>query len=357
MERLSQEWCAHARCSARAISQFYNELATMLGTGIPIDQALSILSEHSAEDTVAVMAHELQTRVSSGQMLSRAMSAFPRIFSPLAVSVLRMGERSGQLAAQMLVLSRWYQRDDRLRQQMSAALTYPMITLAFCLFIVVVGPALLFRGLFTMLEQADMELPWITKVLIGFSNATLNPLVWLLLVGGVVLVWRTFHRLVPAEKSRRWRDRGLRGLYIVGPLIQMQALLRFARALGVISTSGMPLHEGLTLAAACTGSPFFQEQVERARSQVMEGIPLSQALAETGLFPKLFTLALAAAEETGDLSSSLRHLAEIYELELECRVEAVSGALAPIVTVLVGGIVGMMNLATLLPILRFLEKL
>lgn len=357
MERLSQEWCAQARCSARAISQFYNELATMLGTGIPIDQGLSILSEHAAEDTVAVVAHDLQVRVSSGQMLSRAMSAFPRIFSPLAVSVLRMGERSGQLAAQMLVLSRWYQRDDRLRHQMSAALTYPLITLGFCLFIVVVGPALLFRGLFTMLEQADMELPWITKALIAFSNATLNPLVWLGLAALLVLSWRTFHRLVPSEKSVRWRDRCLRGMYILGPLFQMQALLRFARALGVISTSGMPLHEGLSLAAACTGSPFFQDQVEVARRQVMEGIPLSQALAETGLFPKLFTLALAAAEETGDLPSSLRHLAEIYELELECRVEAVSSSLAPIVTVLVGGIVGMLNLATLLPILRFLEKL
>ncbi|WP_369011326.1 type II secretion system F family protein, partial [Escherichia coli] len=84
---MSPEWCAQARCSARAISQFYNELATMMGTGIPIDQGLSIISEYAAEDSVAVVAHELQTRVSSGQMLSAAMIGFPRIFSPLAVSV------------------------------------------------------------------------------------------------------------------------------------------------------------------------------------------------------------------------------------------------------------------------------
>ena len=357
MQRLSGEWCAQARCSARAVSQFFNELSTMLGTGIAIDQGLSILSEYAAEDTVAVVAHDLQSRVSSGQMISAAMSAFPRIFSPLAVAVLRMGERSGQLAAQMQVLSRWYQRDDRLRQQMGAALTYPLITLGFCLVIVVAGPAVLFRGLFQMLQQADMQLPWITRALIGFSNATLNPLAWLALAGGLFMGWRLYFWLVPPERARLRHDRWLRGLYVLGPLMQMQALLRFARALGVVATSGMALHDGLTLAAACTGSPGFELAVAGARQRVIEGEPLSRALAETGLFPKLFTLTLTAAEETGDMANSLRHLSEIYELELECRVEAASGAMGPIVTVLVGGMVGLLNLATLLPIMRFLEKL
>lgn len=357
MQRLSVEWCAQARCSAKAISQFYNELSTMMGTGIPIDQALSIISEYAAEDSVAVMAAELQARITSGHTISAAMAVFPKIFSPLAVSVIRMGERSGQLVAQMSVLSGWYQRDDKLRQQMSAALVYPLITLGFCLLIVVAGPSLLFRGLFDMLQQADMDLPWITKALIAFSHATLNPAVWLALGGTVFLLWRLFHRFVDPDRARWWRDRSLRGMYLLGPVIQLQALLRFARALAVISTSGMAMHDGLALAAACTGSPVFLDGVRRSRQKVMEGIPISQALAETGLFPKLFTLSLAAAEETGDLSKSLRHLADIYEVELECRVEAVASSLAPVVTVLVGGIVGMMNLATLLPILKFLEKL
>ena len=331
----------------------YRCLRTLFDAGVPFHQACAVVGPQLSSRELREALADISGRMDRGCNPARAMADHPRCFGVIDVSLMRLGMSTGALGGVLEQLALYYEASTRLFQRTVAALVYPLATFGLCLTMVVLGPPLLFQGLFSMLEQSRVPLPWITRMVIGFSELVRHPLTWLVLLSALAALVALKDRQGMALQL----DRLTRRLYLLGPVVSLQALTRFARALGVSASAGLPVHEGIALAAGCSGSPVLQETLVQARETLLEGASLSTCLKRTGQFPTLFVMTLVAGEESGHYASSLQRVASLYELELECRVESVSASLGPVVTVMVGGVTGVLNLATLLPIMRFVERL
>ncbi|MBA8889514.1 general secretion pathway protein F [Dokdonella fugitiva] len=334
--------------SGTQLALLTRQLATLIGAGLPIDEALGALSEQAENERQRALTMSLRARVMEGASLAQAMAEFPDAFPDIFRASVAAGEQSGRLDGVLGKLADYAEARDALGQKILAALAYPLLLTLVALAVVAglltwVVPQIV--GVFQNLHQA---LPLATRVLIALS-AFLRAWGWLVLLVLLALVVAGRVALRGESARARWHAWQLR-LPLVGRLVRAANTARATRTLALLAGSAVPLLDALGIAAQVVSNLPMREALKRAAIKVREGGAFSRALGESGQFPPVALRLIASGERSGELPRMLEEAAAQQQRELDRWLTALTAVLGPAVILVVGAIVLFIVLAILLPI-------
>ncbi|MBX3172449.1 MAG: type II secretion system F family protein [Candidatus Eremiobacteraeota bacterium] len=343
--------------SGADLALWFRSLAAMFNSGVSLDRSLSLLAEQQPNPHLARVCAELAEKISAGRYLSHAMSQQNWLFSAMHIRLVAVGEKTGQMAVSLSQLAELEERQLQIEMKVRGSLTVPLIICGFCLLMVTLAPPLLFRSLLTMLSENGAEMPLPTKILVFFSEAIRNPLsyVFAAVLGGLFLLWA--HHQWSQPVTRLGWVRWFQSLPLIGPILRLVSLTRFAQTLYILHSVGVPIVQSLEYASQATADLSLIEDVKGVMERVREGELIGTALAESGGFPGAFCQAVAAGEESGKLGDMLESMARMYQVDLEHGLEVLSKSLEPLMLGFVGLVVAFTVVATMLPMLKVMDSL
>jgi general secretion pathway protein F len=326
------------------------QLATMLAAGMTIDEALATVADQQEPPALGKALARVRDDVLQGVSLSRALRDDARIFPEIYTNMVEVGEASGTLDKVLQQLAEFLEDQARIGARLKAALSYPLLML------LVGGGVLAFLLAFVvpkvtrMLEDLDQALPLPTLWLMGFS-AFLAAYWWLLALLALLLFWMARQQL-KTERGRLWFDRQKFRLPLFGPLLLQSATARFSRTMGTLLRSGVPLLTALEIVTGLMDNRHLQKLLSEVGRAVREGAGLAGPLRRAGIFPAMLPQMIAVGEQSGDLEQMLLKVAENYEYQVETRLNGLMSLLEPLMILVMGGVVGFIVLAILLPIFQ-----
>jgi type IV pilus assembly protein PilC len=329
------------------------QFATMINSGLSLLRSLTILGEQTQNKELARVLGEVAKDVETGVALSVAMGKHPAVFPPLFINMTRAGEVGGFLDQVLLQLAANYEAEVKLRGKVKAAMTYPVVVLVMAV-LAVVGMLLFIVPTFaSMFDTLGGELPAPTKVLVGASHLlkTGAPVIAVLLVVGA-FVWKKVKR---TDRVRNVVDPLKLKIPVFGPLFQKIALSRFARNLGTMMHSGVPILQSLEIVSDTTGNVVLARAIRDVQESVRNGESLAGPLANHPVFPPMVVQMMSVGEDTGALDGMLHKISEFYDQEVEATTESLTALIEPLMIAFLGGIVGSMIIALYMPIFKIFD--
>jgi type IV pilus assembly protein PilC len=342
-----------AKVKLKDLAVFSRQFATMINSGLSLLRSLSILEEQTQSKELAKTLTVVRQDVETGQSLSVALGRHPEVFPPLMVNMTRAGEVGGFLDSVMLQIAENYESEVKLRGKVKAAMTYPVVVFVIAI-LAVVGMLLFIVPVFAkMFGELGGELPAPTKVLITLSDflKTFAPLLLIAAVAGFI----TWNRIKHKPKVRAFVDPLKLKTPVFGSLFQKIALARFARNLGTMLHSGVPILQSLDIVADTTGNVVVGNAVRAVQDSVRQGESITAPLAEHSVFPPMVVQMMAVGEDTGALDSMLHKISEFYDQEVESTTESLTSLIEPLMIAFLGGIVGAMIIALYMPIFKVFD--
>lgn len=338
---------ARSALSGPQLALLTRQMATLVASGLPIDEALQALGEGS-EGRLRTQVVSLRSRVMEGASLATAMSEFPKTFPTLFRASVAAGESTGKLDRVLLRLADYAEIRDALRRRILLALTYPLVLTMVAIVVVMALMIWVVPQVIGVFLQQKQVLPLPTRILVTLSaGLTAYGTSLLALFLAVILVVVTALRR--SEVRARWHAFVLR-LPLLGRLARAADTARFARTLALLVGSAVPLLEALNIAGQVVENRSLRGALARVAVRVREGQPFSRALADTKQFPPVAVRLIASGEKSGRLDEMLFEAASHQERELDTVLGVAMAALGPGVILLVGGMVLFIVLAILLPI-------
>ncbi len=336
------------RVSVAEVSVLTRQLSTLLTAGLPLVDSLAALGEQVERTSVKRVVAGVRERIREGASFADALAAHPSVFSMLYVNMVRVGEASGTLDRVLLSLAEFLERQARLRNQVMAALTYPLLMLAVSVIILVFLVAFVVPKVTVVFADLHQALPWPTVVLIALSD-TLRLGWWVLalagLAGGMAIA-----RYVRTPAGRRRYDAWALRLPVVGRLVRMIALSRFTSTLSTLLAGGIGLLTALEIVKNVVRNVVIAEAIESARENIRQGQSIAEPLRRSGVFPPLVTHMITVGELSGELETMLGKVSEAYDHEVETTVGTLTALLSPVMILVMGGVILFIVLAILLPI-------
>ena len=335
------------KLSPRQLSEFCKEMSTLLTSGISIVRALEIVAEEEGVPAwLRSIYLEVLIELRKGVSLSEAMEK-QKCFPELMLGMIRSGEGSGNIDSVMGRLSLHYDRDNRLRQQVKSAMTYPCVLLVMSIAVVILIVTFIlpqFEELFSEMES----LPIVTELLMGTSDFLVNR--WYVLLLILFLLGVILHIVGKIYQVRKTVDYIKVHMPVAGRLNKIIYTARFARTLSSLYSSGMPIVSALQTAGGTVGNLYIQEQFEEIVSEVRSGTPLSQALRQVDGFVRKLSSTILVGEESGRLDTMLDSIAMTMEEEAEAATKRLVTMLEPILICVMALVVGFIIVAVMLPI-------
>lgn len=335
------------RFSPRQLSEFCKEMSALLASGISIVRALEIVSEEEGLPAwIRSVYLKVLAELKKGVPLSEAMEA-QRCFPELMLGMIRSGEGSGNIDSVMERLSLHYDRDNRLRQQVRSAMTYPCVLLVMSIAVVILIVTFIlpqFEELFSEMER----LPAVTEFLMAVSDFLVNR--WYVLLLLLFWIGVVCHIAGKIYRVRRAVDYVKIRLPVAGKLYKVIYTARFARTLSSLYSSGMPILSALETAGGTVGNLYIQEQFDNVRSMVQSGVPLSASLREVDGFVRKFSSTILVGEESGRLDVMLDSIAVSMEEDAEAASKRLVTLLEPVLICVMALVVGFIIAAVMLPI-------
>ena len=335
--------------SAREVGEFTQQLATLLGAGLPLDRSLQVLLDLAESERVKRAVAEIRDRVREGGSLSDALEEQHGAFNRLFVNMVRAGEVGGTLDVTLDRLTDYLERSRALKDSVISALIYPILLLVLAagsliLLLVYVIPQ--FTPIF---EELGGDLPLITKIVLGVGSVLQN--FWWAIILLVVLAVTQFRRmLADTEKRFAWDGRVL-DMKWVGDLVGKMETARLTRTLGTLLTNGVPLLSALSIAQNVITNTVLRREVNDAAREVKTGGGLARNLARGGHFPRLGLQMISVGEETGQLDSMLMKVSDRYDIEVRNTIDRLLSVFTPVVTLLLAVLIGTIVMSVLVAIL------
>ena len=333
----------------REVAEFTQQLATLLGAGLPLDRSLQVLLELAESDRVKRAMSEIRDKVREGGSLSDALDEQHGAFNRLFINMVRAGEVGGSLDVTLARLTEYLERSRDLKDSVISALIYPVLLLmlaagSLILLLVYVIPQ--FTPIF---EELGGDLPFITKVVLGVG-AVLQNFWWLIAILVAAAVWWFRRMLADAEKRFAWDTRVLATRW-VGDLVAKMETARLTRTLGTLLTNGVPLLSALSIARNVIANTVLRKDVGSAAREVKTGGGLARNLAQEGHFPRLALQMISVGEETGQLDTMLLKVSDTYDKEVRNTIDRLLSVFTPVVTLFLAVLIGTIVLSVLLAIL------
>lgn len=338
------------KASSEDLAMFARQMGNLIGAGVPALKSLDILTVQTENRQLRQGARRLAEDLRRGTTLAEAMGRQPEVFPSAFAASVHAGETGGALDAVLTTLADHYETEGELWSNVKAALIYPCFLLLAGTITVYVLLSFVIPHFITLFQEFGSELPWPTLVLLTVSGV-LSKLWWavpVFLLAGI----STLRRYARTTEGGLALDRLRIGLPLLGRLTHKVEMAKFARTLGMLLKSGVSVVEAMTIAANTLRNRAVVEQVEFARENVRQGKKISDSLADAKYFPLMLTNLVSVGEQTGDLSGVFGKAADIYEKDVQRYSRVLAKMLEPVMIVLVGGVVGFIVIATLLPVFR-----
>ena len=326
---------------------FTRQMYTLAKAGVPIVRAINGLIQSTRNLQLARALRDVLANLESGRDLASALSLHPKIFSNLAISMVRVGENTGRLEEAFLRLTEYLEREKETRERITTALRYPsfvMVAIAIAIGIVNIFVIPTFAKLFM---KASVALPWQTRLLIATSDFFVAW--WWLILGLLVMGIAAFTSYIQTEPGKYWWGRKKVELPLVGDIIRRATLSRFARSFAMALTSGVPLIQALNVVSRAVDNEYIGEHILNMRNGVERGESLTRTASLTGMFTPLVLQMLAVGEETGAVDDMMNEVAEYYEREVDYDIKNLSSLIEPIMIVAMGVLVLILALGIFLP--------
>jgi type IV pilus assembly protein PilC len=341
------------RVKLKDLAVFSRQFATMINAGMSMLRTLTILSEQSDSVELKRVLTHVKADLEAGNSLSAAFQKHPRAFPPLMISMVRAGEQGGFLDLSMRQIADTFESEVKLRGKVKSAMTYPVVVLVMAVLLVtamLIFVVPVFSGLFKSLGG---QLPFATQVLVDASNGMkyIAPLMALTTVLSAYL-WRKHGK---SEQVRNLVDPLKLKIPVFGKLFQKIALTRFARTLGTLLRSGVPVLAALDITSETTGNVVIGRAIKDVGESVKSGETISGPLRNHPVFPSMVVHMMASGEETGALDEMLGKIAEFYDEEVETMTESLTALIEPLMIAFLGTIVGGMIVALYLPMFKIYD--
>jgi len=337
------------------ISRFTRQFAVMIEAGLPLVQCLDILAAQTTNKVLAKVIANVRDTVSSGSTLADALAKEKKVFDQLYVSMIEAGEVGGALDVILKRLADYREKADAIKRKIKGALTYPAIMLVMLVLISFVMLTFIIPIFAGMFEGLGAELPKPTQIVINLSN-------WLkgnlhLIIGGAILIVIIYKLMRKNSKTRYYIDYLFLKLPLFGMLIRKTAVARFSRTLGTLIQSGVNIIDALQVTAKTAGNDVIARAIKNAIIAISQGETIAKPLEESGVFPPMVVQMINVGEKTGNLDTMLAKIADFYEEEVDSAVETLTAMIEPLMTVVMGIVVGGLLVAMYLPMFDIIGKI
>jgi general secretion pathway protein F len=397
------------RVSVGDVAMMTRQLATLVTAGIPLVEAVAALTEQVEKLELKRVLTQVRDRLNEGSSLAKALEPHPKIFPNLYVNMVAAGEASGTLEQVLTRLSDFMENQSKLRGKVGAALAYPALMVVIGVVLISIMMVVVVPKVTSIFASLDRALPWYTDLLINVSAAMSSSQLFgavvtvaavnlarkalavgpdgkpqpnvgfvvlalfaaTLLVGaffyvnsiasyaeglvlGIVLAVASarFFSYIATPAGKIWKDGMMLKLPVFGQLFRMLAVTRFSRTLATLLQSGVPLLKAMEIVRNVLDNAKLEQVVEEASSSIREGQSIAEPLKRSGDFPPIVTHMIAVGERSGQLEAMLENVARAYDAQVETRVQALTSLLEPLMIVIMGGAVGFIAFAILMPLIQ-----
>ncbi|MDD5251646.1 MAG: type II secretion system F family protein [Patescibacteria group bacterium] len=326
---------------------FSRQFSVLMGAKVPVVQSIKTVARQTQNKKLQKILGEVADEVESGTSLSMAMARYPDAFSDFFVNMLKSGETTGRLEEVMNYLADQMERDYDLMAKIKGAMTYPIIVLFGMVVIGFIMMTFVVPKLTETLKESGTKLPWATQVLIFVSDFMKNHFISIVIFVGLALA--AFQYWIRTETGRRIWDNAKLFIPVFGDLLKHIYIVRITQSLGTLITSGVDIPASLEVTADIVGNAKYQDMLIRTRKEVLDGNSITTVFEQEKSIPIMVSQMMVVGESTGRLYEVLAKLTEFYSRELQNKVATLVSAIEPLIMLAMGGAVGVMVVAIMMP--------
>lgn len=329
---------------------FTRQFSTMINSGLPLLQGLTILAEQCENPTFKEVLKDVAKSVEGGLSLCDAMQKYPNVFDPLYTNLVRAGEVGGVLDKTLQRLAEHMEKAEKLKAKVKGAMVYPAVVIAVAILVIAVIMIFVIPVFEKMFSDMGAQLPAPTVVVISISRFTKSNIH--IIIGAIMLLVFLFRTYRKTSNGKRATDVVALKLPLFGDLLRKVAVARFSRTLATMLASGVPILDALSIVAKTAGNVVLEEIIMEVRQSVAEGQSIADPLSETDVFPPMVVQMISVGEATGALDSMLEKIADFYDDEVDAAVAALTSMMEPMLMVFLGTTIGGLVISMYLPIFK-----
>lgn len=334
---------------------FCRQMYSLTKAGVPLLRSMRGLTQNCANKQLKEALEEVTNELTNGRSLSAAMQLHPKVFSPLFVSMLSVGENTGRLDDALLQLANYYEQEVETRKRIKTAMRYPTFVITFIMLAMFVLNVKVIPQFSTMFARFGVDLPLPTRILIATSDFFVN--FWGLMLAAIFGCLFAFRAWVQTENGReKWGKFRLR-MPIIGSVVNRAQLARFSRTFSLMLKAGVPLNQSLALSAEALDNRFLENRLLEMKASIEAGSSISNTAIASGIFTPLVIQMIAVGEETGRIDELLVEVADFYDREVDYDLKTLTARIEPFLLVVVAGMVLILALGIFLPMWGMLDAI
>ena len=330
---------------------FTRQLSTMFSAGLTLEKSIFFLSQEEKHKKFKKILGDMDKNIKRGMLLSDTLERHPGVFSNLFISLVRAGEVSGKLSETLEELAQYLESVEETQRKVKSAMYYPVFIIGFLVLTLFLTFTFLIPSFSSVYDQLGSDLPYYTVLMVNFgewlqSNVFSVLFLSILSLGSVWLVFLT-------DTGKLFKDRALLRFPIFGKIIKDNILSKFSKTFGILVNAGVPIIDTFDLVKKVVDNRVYQLAIIDSSTNIENGLNISQALKNTGEFPSVMIQLLSTGEETGEIDTLALKAAEFYTKQVNASVDRLTSIIEPALIILVGGVIGVIVIATYLPIFHF----
>lgn len=329
---------------------FTRQFATLINSGIPIVDALKILSESTSDKQIKEAVLQIKASIETGKRLSDAMKQHPRVFDDLYCNMIRAGEEAGIIDVILNRLSIYSEKNEKIKNQIKGAMTMPVV--------IVIAAVAVISGIIIFIIPKFQELykgsgkalPALTQILIDLSDGLRNN--WLIILGVLFVGFYFMVTYFSSKEGRQALDKFLINAPVIGDVVQKSSVARLSRTMSTLLSSGISMLECIDIAANTAGNYVIEQALKSCKESISVGRPFHLPLSRQKEIPQMVSQMVAIGEQTGALDAMLGKIADFYEDEVENAIRAMTSLIEPLLMIVLGGIIGFIMIAMYMPVFQ-----
>ena len=342
--------------STKTLAVATKQLSSMIRTGLPLLEALNILSESSDDKTLKAVFKEASIGISRGATLQEILEKHPDVFDDMYLALVSAGETAGLLPEVLDREAKLLESLSKIKGQIQSALTYPIAIFVLTVIVIIVMLVFVIPVFTDMYSSSGTKLPALTQFLVDASNLIKDPSFLLKSIPALIIGFLLAKKQMKTNKFINWKDSMLLKLPITKDLVTKSCLANFSRTLSSLNSAGVPILEALMISKRTLGNRVFQRIADKMNTEIQAGQPIYKVLAlEVKVIPIMFTSMFRIGEETGELSEMVDKLADFYEDEVSTSVKSLTSVLEPLMIVFVAIVVAFILVAMYLPMFNMMS--
>ncbi|MFC1517351.1 type II secretion system F family protein [Candidatus Margulisiibacteriota bacterium] len=344
-----------SRVGPEVLIVFVRQLGTLIRSGIPLFKAMQIVIDQTEDVRFKKILTNIKADLAEGSSLAKAMANFPHIFSSFFINMVAVGENRGQLDEAFERILLFEEKTREIRNKVVSALTYPLLLLISGAGVLAALIIFVLPKFVQIFQQSNIELPILTRVLVKFSNVLQSHFGWIFgaILGMTIGTWIFFQ----TKEGQHSKDFLKFKLPIFGPVIHHAAISRFARTLGTLHHSGVPLIRALELSKDSVNNIIIAEALDKVIASVQDGKGISEPLGQIKIFPQIMVHMIGVGEESGSLDEMALKTADFYDQETDYKIKRQMALLEPLALVFIAIIVAFIAASILLPMFKMAGSL